>query len=389
VSDVAQRLINRFPTDWRALYFAGNLYSRFGLSDQSKQLWNASLQLNPDDLETRVALGTLLFESGEFAQAEELLRIAYQQNRNPSVAYLLATTQLNQGHLDEAEKLLTSSLIESPDSFPCLLLLGQVLLQLKQAEAAKQRFAAASALVPDNPNTWFGIANACEMLGQSEDAARYRQKFNDLQQSQLLQEIEESRQHDAQIAFRQELATDCYLVGRFYAEKGNTEEAQNHWQLALQLNSDDANARYTLARLYVDQAKTDQALKVLLPLNHNSSTDANFWLQLGMVYSQLGAFDNADNAYLRLIELHPDLALGYAARCELRIRLRQWSAPTLELAQRAVQLQPNAENHYLLSVAAHHAGKSENARQAIQEAFRLDPQNVQYQQWYLSLQKSK
>lgn len=386
VSNVAAGLLKQFPTDPRAVYLAGQLYSRFGLSTEAKKLWNTSLELNPSDLQVRMTLGTFHLESGDFEQAEAILHDAYKLAPAPSAAYMIATAQLNQGRLVQAEELLTSSLTESPDSFPNLVLLGQVLLQLKRPELARQRFLAAADLVPNNANVWFGIASACELLGQSEEAATYRKKFNDLQQLQLREDVEQARQHDAGVAFRQELAADCFLIGRFYLAKGDSAEAQKHWQLALQLNAGDINACFSLARLYLEQGQRLQSLNVLSSLSQHTSTDVDFWIQLGQAFASLEAFEHADEAYRRITELYPDLALGYAARCELRIRLGRPSGDTIELARQAVQRQPIAANQFLLSVASHQAGDNDTAIRAIHEAMRLEPQNLQYQQWNFSLQ---
>lgn len=385
-SEVAETLLRRFPTDTRANYLAGQLYLRFGLSAEAKQLWEFCLLLNPNDSEARMSLATLFFESGEFNQAEQMLLVAYEHSKSPAVAYLLANSRMNQGRLVEAEELLTSSLSKSPDSFPNLILLGQVLLQLKRPEFAKQRFLAAVELAPSNPNAWFGAANACELLGQADEAARFRDKFNGLQQLQLQGDVEQARNHDAGAGFRQELSADCFMVGRFYLERGEIAEAQRHWLLTLQFNPDDLNVRFNLARLYLEQGQSSRSSDVLSPLSRSASKDLNFWTQLGQAYVQLEAFEQADHVYAKVIELRPDLAVGYAARCELRIRLGRLTDDSLGFARQAVQRQPDAANYFLLGVASRQAGDDKAALVAIQEAIRLEPQNPQYHQWIQSMQ---
>lgn len=385
-SEIAAGLLARFPSHPQAYNLAGQLYARFGLLEEAKTLWQASLDLNPSNTQIRTALASVLLESGDFAKAESILKEAYQQSPTPSIAYMLGTSLLNQGRLTEAEKSLTASIKQSPASFPNLVLLGQVLLQLRQPESAKQKFLAAAELAPDNPNVWFGLANACQAIGDMDEAASHRIRFNELQQQQLQSEITQAKAAGTITSLHDELAQDCFQVGLFYLEMGNRTETEKHWTTCLRLSPNDINTRFAIARIWNDRGNSAQALQVLRPLVNSNSADIQFLTQIGQAFVQLEAFSEADQVYERIIQQHPQSAVGYAARCELQLRLGKHSTETLDLARQAVQKSPSAPNQFLLSVAAHHVGNNNIAIRAIQEAIRLDPQNLQYQNWNLSLQ---
>jgi tetratricopeptide (TPR) repeat protein len=156
-------------------------------STRNRPSMRECLQRNPNDLGTpRIAIGMLRFESGQFAEAEQMLMDAFlQAPAHPQASYLLASSLLNQGKLDDTVEVLRASLSIHPQSVPNLVLLGQVQLQQKQPAEAKESFLAASRFAPDYANAWFGLATACVQLGQQEEAATHRATFQQLQRQQL------------------------------------------------------------------------------------------------------------------------------------------------------------------------------------------------------------
>jgi tetratricopeptide (TPR) repeat protein len=384
----ADLLMERFASDPGALHMAGQLYYQLGDTAAAVRLWQECLQRNPNDGDARIAIGMLRFESGEFAEAEQVLMDVFlQAPGHPQASYLLASSLLNQGKLDDTAEVLRASLSIHPQSVPNLVLLGQVLLQQKQPAEAKESFLAASRLAPDYANAWFGLASACVQLGQQEEAATHRATFQQLQRQQLREEIEQTRDYDDQRATKQDLAATYAAVGRFYLERSDEAAAEHHWQLALQLDEGNHQARIDLARLYQSQHRPKQALACLLPLRDSQQAqDAGFWMWIGQLHAQLDDFQQADEAFVRVMELAPDTGLGDAARAELRIKMERASDEAVRFARQAVERQPSAEHYFLLSVACRHHGATAEARQAAEQALRLEPGHPQYRQWYLSLQ---
>lgn len=379
---VANELVARFPSDPPSLYLAGQLRALIGRPSAAFRLWQDVLKLDPQDTEANLAIGMLLFEAGDFSDAEGPLTIAFERSRNPKAAYVLANLLLNQGQLERTEEILKAGLRSAPDSLPHRVLLGQTQLQQQRPLEAKESFLAASRLAPDHANAWFGLATACGMLGEEEEAAQHRATFEKLQRQQLREEIEQSRQQDNLRVKRADLAAAYVAVGAQFLERRDDANAESLWKLAVRTDETNLDARVQLARLHFTQRRSADALEVLAPLGSSDSQDVRYWMQLGEIYTQMEAFEPADKAFIRAIELRPELAEGYTARTELHLRFDRSSDDLPRLAAQAVELQPSAANYFLLSVVKRRGGDLPGARQAAQRAMELEPSDLQYQEWY-------
>jgi tetratricopeptide (TPR) repeat protein len=361
--------VERFPDDPRALHLAGQLHYQLGETTCGDPILatvpavRSGLCRRPDrHRDAAVRIGRV---RGSRADADARV---LQAPAHPQGGYLLASSLLNQGKLDQAEEVLRASLSIQSQSVATQVLLGQVLLQKKQPAEAKACFLAASRLAPDHANVWFGLASACAQLGEQEEAARHRATFQQLQRQQLREEIELTKDYDDRLALTQDLAAIYAAAGRLYHEQGDEARAERHWQSALKLDQGSFEARVELARLYQRQNRPKQALASWLPLEASRSEDVGFWLYLGQLYAQLDDFPQADEAFRRVIELAPDSAPGYAARAELRIKLQREADQAVRWARQAVERQASADHYFLLSVASRQHGDLAAAREAAERA---------------------
>jgi predicted Zn-dependent protease len=151
-------------------------------------------------------------------------------------------------------------------------------------------------------------------LGQAAEAAPHRQKFRELQAAQLRQSIAQTGRYDDLNSTRQDMANFYLAAGRLYLERGDEAAAEQHAERALELAPDNEQGRAELAQLYAKTGRLQEAVDVLLPLKKTRARDAGFWQRLAQLYAQLQAFEEADEALRRIVELAPDQAPGYAAQ---------------------------------------------------------------------------
>lgn len=388
--EAAQRLVARFPQHPAALSLAAHLYQQAGDTAAAIPLWQECLQLDPQFLDARLAIGTFLFESGEFAQAEQVLQAAFlQAPEHPQVAYLLGNALLNQGKVAETAAVLEPSLAGDPRAALNQVLLGQALLGLRQYERAKACFQTAIELAPDYPNAYFGLTSACEALGEADEAAQSRRKFRELQTHPQRRAIDQTARYDDLQTTRREIAEFYVVAGGWYQERGDVSAAEQHWQQALDLAPESARGRAALAQSYAETGRLRQAVAVLLPLQQTHAADLPFWQRLADWYARLQEFDEADAALSRIVELAPDQAAGYAARARLRLQLERDPAEAADLARQAVQRAPSAAHYFLWSVACQRSGDQSQAKAAIVQALEREPTNPQYQQQYLTLEAKR
>ncbi|MCL4201734.1 MAG: tetratricopeptide repeat protein [Pirellulaceae bacterium] len=379
----AASLLERFPDDPRVWDVAGRLRYLQGDTIAAVEMWEKCLQIEPQYLEARIAIGTLQFESGRFADAEQTLLAAFlQAPANGRAAYVLASTLLNQGKLEETVEVLQGHLSIDPQSLPSQVLLGQTLLQQKRPAAAKECYLAATRLAPTYANAWFGLATACSRLGQTEEAAEYRRKFQQLQRNELQQGMDQTRGYSDLRTTGETVAEVYVTAGRIYQERGDDADAERHWQRALTLDDANLEARMELAQLYQRQNRPRETLAVLSPLRESRPDDPRLWLETGRLHARLDQFELADQAFARVVELTPESAQGYAARAELRVQCQRDAAEAVQFARQAVERQPSGPHYYLLSVAAEQQGDRSLAIDSLQQAISADPGNPQYQRRY-------
>ena len=91
-------------------------------------------------------------------------------------------------------------------------------------------------------------------------------------------------------------------------------------------------------------------------------------------------FASAEHAYRKMTEIRPEEPQGYTALAQHLVQDSRKVVEAKAMAEKAVQLQPIAENYGLLALICDRAGDRAGCLAAIGRALELDPQNVQYQQ---------
>jgi Flp pilus assembly protein TadD len=86
----------------------------------------------------------------------------------------------------------------------------------------------------------------------------------------------------------------------------------------------------------------------------------------------------AETAFRRVVELAPNQAEGYAALAEIHLLPGRNAAEAVSLASKAVELSPSARHHYVLATAYWHAGDASAARDELERAIRLKPDEPEY-----------
>jgi cellulose synthase operon protein C len=379
-------LAARFPGDVLALDLAAKLRQSLGDTQEAVKIWEQCLAQDPDFAEASVSIGKVRFEAGDFSRAEAVLRpVVARAPDNAEASFVLASSLFSQGKTAETVQVLENSRAATTATVANEVLLGQAYLRLRQHDRAKACFLTATQQASEYPNAYFGLAAACDALGQADEAALHRRKFRELQAAQLRQSIEQTGRYDDVRSTRQDIANFYLAAGRLCLAHGDAAAAEQHAKQALELAPDNEQGRAELAQLYVKTGRLQEAVDVLLPLKTTRARDASFWQRLAQLYAQLQAFEEADEALRRIVELAPEQALGYAGRAQLRLQSNRDPAEAAEFAKQAVERTPTAANYFLWSVACQRAGDPARAKTAIEKALELDPGNAQYQQLYLSL----
>lgn len=153
--------------------------------------------------------------------------------------------------------------------------------------------------------------------------------------------------------------------------KGGTISAADRYER----NSANA-AAFARASSAIDAKRYDEGAELLKKIVEADSKDFQAWTELGNVHLLQNKYSEAENEFLRAIDLHPNffLALLNLGRAEIA---QQKFDVAIEVLGRAVKLRPDsADANYFLGESYLQMKKGSLAVPYLNQALRLDPKNM-------------
>ena len=375
----ARQLLARFPRDPDALEIMARLQLLVGKSAEAVECWEQALESAPNYVYAYDGLGAVAVKRGEYERAVALFRKSLLlRPASPQTRLDLAKALMSWGRLDEAAETLERHVEIDPKSAEGHVLLGQLRLQREEYEEAKQAFLAAEALVPENPPTHYGLAAACRGLGEMDSGRRHMETFARLLAAQ--RRARQDRQDGFRTAakIRPELAKIYTSIGRMYSAAGEVAEAERFWRRAGRMDEEDLDSRFQLAFLYVQNSREEEALQIARQLEKVEGEAPVSYLSVAVLDSQLGRLDEAAAMLDKCRELAPNEGWPYRETARFYLEKNRNLPEALELARRAVELDPVAGNYAVLGNACRKNGDREGALAAFSRAAELAPQNTEY-----------
>lgn len=207
-----------------------------------------------------------------------------------------------------------------------------------------------------------------------------RYAFNNIPQGlyELVAEVEGVEVARVRVDLRSPLVSDFKQdVLLAWTATGPKSSKADAVSAADQYQRNSANkALFTKADGAIDTKNYDEAIKLLKKIVENDPKDFQVWTQLGNVHLLQGKYADAENDYLRAIDLHSDyfLALLNLGRAEIGLQRYDVAA---EVLNRAVKLRPkSADANYLLGESYLQLKKGSLAVGFLNEALRLDPKGM-------------
>jgi tetratricopeptide (TPR) repeat protein len=257
--------------------------------------FQAILKTDPNDTYSLLWLARLYRFQNQHAEAERVLRqiLAHESDNGPALEQL-SQLLIDQGRSQEAIELLSHAAGDSasPDIYD---LLGDAYSQAKDYPKAEEAYKQAIAGDPDDPGHRHGLAQA--LLSEDKYAGALEQ-FNKL--TELEPGTSENFLRSAQL----------------YRRLGQFEQAEASLARAKQLAPGSLEILYNEALLYEDQARYDDAVKVLTDAiagiksqtggDGNPSALAILYEQLGHAYKEQRNFPAALATFEEMGKLNPD-----------------------------------------------------------------------------------
>jgi tetratricopeptide (TPR) repeat protein len=380
-----------YPQDALTYALLGAAYYNNGQSAKAIQHLQKCLELSPNQAEAYEVLARVAYEKGQPDEAVRLCQESLKRGpANPAVLNQLGRALLDQGRTAEAvQKLQQAVGLPKPISESSYLL-GQAHLQSGSYGQAKESFQRAIALLPDHTQAFFGLYTACLRLGQTEEAARYREQFQKLEAIDRRSLTDRSGREDTLTGLpmvRKTVAQTLFGAAQIYSVHQQADKAAELFRWSASLDADQPVYRAALEAHYVQRKALAEGLAVFKQLAEEQPESSLNYLFLGRFHGRLGQFEPAEQAYRKVQQLAPQWAAGYRALAELYLRANLKPAEARTLAQRAVELEPSGPHYYLLAVACFKDNDRTGTVDAMKKAVALSPDEKRYQEFLQELQK--
>ncbi len=156
-------------------------------------------------------------------------------------------------------------------------------------------------------------------------------------------------------------------------ENKDAEGAIKHFRKAIQLYDKYAEANLALGLIYLELGKFEDAQAALQKSTELSPNAPGGYMALGTMYNQQKKYDDAEKALTRGLELNPDVAQGQYELAKTYWASGKWQDAEPH-AQKAATIEPNmAPVHVLLGNIALRKQDALGALKEFNEYLRLDP----------------
>ncbi len=248
---------------------------------------------------------------------------------------------------------LLKRLEKEPDNPDLLYKIGTIYFDNNQLEEAIKYFKRVIQLVPEHKLALFNLGNAYTRLGNYEEAIKYWRQV---------------------ISIDPNFTRAHFNLGLVYERLGRISEAISELQIALSLvrisggpTSLEKRIKQELDRIQQLQMKRQSTSLV--------SQEVSTQLQLGLILLKQGKYQEAEKAFLELIELAPDYPEAYLNLGIVYFRLKRLDEAEKYL-KKAIELQPDNPNAYFhLGSLYFEQGRNDEALEAFKKVLELDPSN--------------
>jgi tetratricopeptide (TPR) repeat protein len=368
----------------------GDVYRNNGNSADALKCWRKSLELNPKNATALHGMAWVAMKKAEYDKAVELWREAIRINPElPDVHLALAGALACLGKSEEAITSLKRDIETASRPGLSYAMLGNQHLLLGQYDKAKAAFTAALPYPSSCCNAYYGLATVHARLGEMDKSREYTDTFRKLKSEEMEAMKKRDRAFDDLTSVCEHVAQTHTNIATVYLKHNRLEEAEQLLQRAARLDSDNVLSRQILGSVYQQTGRHAKALDMHEKLSRIEPKNTVHYFNMGICAAMLRQFDKAEQSFRKMIEIAPKQAKGYreAARFYLMIGRKQGEA--LVLAQKAADLENNADTFYVLSWACEANGNIEGSLGAISRAIKLAPDNADYKLTYERLKKQE
>jgi len=388
--ELAESLMSDFPNSTYAIMLMGNVLERHGDAVEAVKFMRKVLELDPQRPDVYKSIGWFAMQKGQYEQAIVNWRKALAINPQiPDLHNSIALALLGLGKQKEAIEELEKDIQFSPRSDFSYFMLGQVYLQLKEYDKARENYKKAIALRPNYTNAYYGLFTVYTRLKQRDQAQEHMVIFRKLKTEEMKNLKDRNEVFDDLVNMRKGAAETYMYVGQMYGTKGNLQRAEELLKKATTLDPENIIYLDKLASLYQTNNRVSDALKLYKKIIEIEPQNLLCYLNIGILSTRLKKVDDAEKAFLKAIAVSPKNSIGYRELAQLYLKTGTKLVEARKLAEQAVTLEANATNYFVLSWACDINGDSANGLKAIEQAVKLEPENLKYKKIYEYIKEKK
>lgn len=362
------------PASWETFQSLGAVYSARRQFELAEKALHHAVRLAPQGAANDVLaqLGWIFANRGEYARARTAFEEALRRDpRHFGSHYYWGMASLLQGDLAAAHEHLTKALEFQPRHPDALYQLGLCLAEQQRYEEACAAFGEVVKLSPESRHAYFHLSRMLRAIGQDEDAELAARKYDELNSVQ-----QAIRQAVGRVEENPDDAVAYLGLGTLYAQVGRHAEALQALQDAVRLQPDNAVTHLAIGKVLMERRQLDLARRALQRALELDPALAAAWEEMGKAHILENAREEALDCYRKAVSLDGSNLVAVNNLAWLLADMNRELDTALELATQLVEEQPaSAVAHDTMAWVRYHRGEFDLARQSIDRAVELAPDN--------------
>ena len=352
-----QGALHNDPDNPTAHYHLGIAYSQQGDAQRAESEWRAAVHVDPNNILAQKALATLELGRRENQAALDTAQQIIKTQPYSGDGYLLRSqAELQSQNYSDAQHDAEEAMKRAPQSPAPYTQLGGIQFTQKHFADAEKFYQQALDKDPTSTNGLSGLMHVYV-------AQKNYDKAIAAANAQIAKSPQVSNFYDL-------LATALYDGKRDYAG------AHTALEKAISLDKNNLDAIEKLGRVEVQQNQTDQALSLYLNATKNFPREIRFFILAGQLYSNQQNWDQAKAMYQQALALSPDNPLASNNLAYVILEQGGNVDVAMNMAQAARRGMPDSPNFAdTLGWAYYHKGIYQSAINQFQEALRLNEKN--------------
>ena len=342
-----------FLTAWRRLAEVALAERKY---DECLKALDVVFKKSPSDLDGLLLRGRVHLAKGEATAAiEDFQKVVKLEPRSAQARFQLAQAHLQTGNLQQAKVELKEATTVDPNFVEATLLLAELNIQTAAFQPAIQEL---EKLLAKQPKT----IRAYQLLGTA-----YLAKIEPAKATEAYREI---------VALAPKDPRGPYLVGIGLGAQGKRGEAKKEFEASLALAPDFLEPLANLAWLALGEKAPDAALERVKRQIARVPDSGSLQDLLGRIYALRGEVALAEAAFLKALELEPNLVRTYLAIGQLYADSRKYDQSLAKL-NAALRMNPKNLVALLLSgVVYERRGEISRAQEAYDKALAIDSRSA-------------